>query len=91
MKEVYAEILKTKSLTVIGYKAEAALEIVDNPIDKQALLKIMETNNLDLAWAIAHEQLGQMEQATVLRQWVASKAKRQQWVASKAKRQPSFD
>ncbi|KWU17751.1 hypothetical protein [Burkholderia cenocepacia] len=67
---IFEQILDIRSLTAIGYKAEDALE--QAPAELQEPLKaIIATNNLDEAWAIAHEQLGQHAEASKLRAWIA--------------------
>lgn len=68
---IFEQILDLRSLTAIGYKAEDALSEADTPEKRKALQAIMSTNNLDEAWALAHEQLGQHSQAAELRAWIA--------------------
>ena len=68
---IFEQILDCRSLTAIGYKAEDALTDTQTPDARAALKRISETNRLDEAWAIAHEQLGQREEAAKLWAWLA--------------------
>lgn len=72
---IFQYILDTRSLTVIHYASEEHLEVV-SPEEKVALEAILDTNSLDIAWAIANEQLGRTEEAARLREWVANKSRR---------------
>lgn len=72
--KIFQEILDCKSMTVIGYKAEDALAELapeGNEPQRQALSKIVESRQLDEIYALAHEQLGNFEEAKKLREWMA--------------------
>lgn len=73
---IFHEILDCRSLTVIGYKAEDALASATDAEDRRALKAIIETNMLDEAWALAHERLGQHDEARKLRDFMANRQKR---------------
>ena len=75
---IFQKILNTRSLTVMDYKCEDALD-TDASLtaeDKSALRTILNTNNLDERWALAHEHLGEHAEAKVLREWLAAAAAR---------------
>jgi hypothetical protein len=76
---IFEDILDTRSLTVIHYKIEDAMPsciALGSIEDQKAFALILETNSLDEIWAIAHERLGQFEQAKALRDWIAKKTRR---------------
>jgi hypothetical protein len=74
--DIFEQILKCRSMTAIVYKIEAAF-CDEVPIDElMALHAMLNTNDLDEVWAIAHEQLGHVEEAQTLRTWIANKPKR---------------
>lgn len=75
VNSIWQEILDTRSLTVIEYKIQVALEINSDLCvqDMETLTRMLETNKLDLIWALAHEQLGNPDQTKVLRDFVANK------------------
>ena len=69
-EDIFEKILKMRALSVIHAYAADHLDFQNDQKTEAALFEIMNTNDLDIAWAVAHEQLGQMEQAQVLRRWV---------------------
>lgn len=71
---IFEKILTCRSLIIIGYWAEEALETAVNEEDRRALKAIMNTNQLDEAWAQAHDRLGQHAEAQKLRDWLERKA-----------------
>lgn len=73
---IFAGIIDTRSLTVIHYKVDDALEGQCTDDDRAALQAILRANLLDEVWAIAHERLGQHEKAAELRQFIAAKSQR---------------
>ena len=75
---IFQKILGSSSLTVIGYLAEDAIPHASNDAHLKALQAIYETNELDEAYALAHEQLGNQEEADHLRLWMASRATREE-------------
>jgi hypothetical protein len=74
---IFQQILDCRSLTLIGYLAEDAIPLATSDSERKALQAIIETNKLDEAWALSHEQLGQHDKAAELRQFLASRATRQ--------------
>lgn len=76
--EIFEQILKCRSMTVIAWRVEGAIAAtsIGDPALHKALLSVLNTNDLDEVWAIAHEQLGHVEEAQKLRTWIANKPKR---------------
>jgi len=72
---IFQQIIDTRSLTVIHWKAEEALPTVEGDAH-EALIEILATSVLDEIYIIAHMQLGQHEEAEVLRKWLADAPKR---------------
>ena len=72
---IFQQILDMRSMTAIHYRAEDALMDYNGPA-RTALEAIMATNVLDEIYIIAHMQLGQHEEAEVLRKWLADAPKR---------------
>jgi hypothetical protein len=70
---IFQAILAERSFTLITYNIENALPGA-TAAEKAALTRMLETNKLDEIYAIAHEQLGQHEEAAQLRQWMAERA-----------------
>lgn len=70
--DVFRQILATRSMTVITCLAEDAMSKATGKA-REALEAICEAERLDEAYAIAHEQLGNMAEATRLRQWMATR------------------
>lgn len=73
---IFERILDSRSLTHIGYLAEDAITLATTDQERQALRAIYETNKLDEAYALCHEQLGNPEKAAELREFMAKKARR---------------
>lgn len=76
---IFQQILDCRSLTIIGYLAEDHLALPaddDKSAERQALRKILSTTQLDEIYIIAHEQLGNSEEAQQLRAWLASRKPR---------------
>lgn len=73
---IFQKILECASLTVISYLAEDALPNATSEAERDALQRIYETDSLDEAYALAHEQLGNKEEADHLRLWMASRQNR---------------
>lgn len=70
--KIFEEILDIRSFTVIGWRIDETLPTMAEGPAKEALLKMQDTNQLDEIYALAHEQLGQHEEAAKLRQWLAN-------------------
>jgi hypothetical protein len=70
MKKLFEEILKIRSMTAIEYRIDDELPNVPDGPEKEALKKMQNTNKLDEIYALAHEQLGNHEEAAKLRQWM---------------------
>lgn len=62
-------------MTIITYAIEDALPSASGEA-KEAMERMLNTNKLDEIYAIAHEQLGQHEEAATLRDFMARQAKR---------------
>lgn len=73
--KIFNDILELRSFTAIGYMVDDALPTATGET-REALLRMQDTNKLDEIYAIAHEQLGQHEEAVKLRQWLAQRATR---------------
>lgn len=73
---IFQRILDCRSLTNISYFAEDALPTAQSDAERAALQAIISSNKLDEIYAIAHEQLGQHEEAAKLRAWLASRQPR---------------
>jgi hypothetical protein len=71
----FQHILGSACLTAIRYLAERALPNASSDGERVALQQIIETDSLDLAYAIAHEQLGQSEEAAYLLGRVATRSR----------------
>jgi hypothetical protein len=69
--EIFRNIIDCRSMTAIGYMAEDALAANTDVAMREALQGILNTNKLDEAYAIAHEQLGETEKAAELRAWLS--------------------
>lgn len=88
----YEKVLDRRSKVAIDYLIEDALKdecfdvIEDTPKnesfvkEKERLMKMYETNNLDLCWAYANEALGRISEAETLRAWAANKNKKQRGI-----------
>lgn len=74
--EIFKKILDSRSMTLIMYRIDEELPNVPEGPAKEALLKMQDTNKLDEVWALAHEQLGQYDEAAKLRKWIADKPER---------------
>jgi hypothetical protein len=71
--DFFREILSTRSMTVIMYRIDEVYE-KSSPAEKSVFEKMRDTNKLDEVYALAHEYLGELEQAAKLRQWVKDQA-----------------
>jgi hypothetical protein len=74
---IFQQILDCRSRTAIEYMAEDALPLATNDEDRRALQTIINTNELDEIWALAHDRLGQHDEAKKLRDFMASRKPRQ--------------
>jgi hypothetical protein len=67
---IFQQILETRSMTVIQYAVEEALNKVQGDEQREALSAMLGLNMLDEVYIIAHRQLGQHAEAEVLRRWL---------------------
>jgi hypothetical protein len=72
---IFEKILDTNSMTRIDYLCEEQNLELNNPA-AIALKKIYESNDLDQRHLIAHEWLGNFDEAKKLREWLLKKNKK---------------
>ncbi len=72
-KDLYERIIQCRSMTVIDYMIENAqnegVMLAPHPM----LTAIYKSNSLDERWMLAHEALGNVEEAEKIRTWLAKK------------------
>jgi hypothetical protein len=73
MKDFFREILDTRSMTVIMYQLDEKMAAA-TPEEKVVFEQMQNTNKLDEVYALAHEQLGEHEEAKRLRDWMEQQA-----------------
>lgn len=73
---IFDKILDTKSMTILQCHIEDVVKDMPDGAAKEALLKMQDSNKLDEIWAIAHEHLGNYEEARKLREWLKGKPAR---------------
>lgn len=75
MDDFFREILDTRSMTVIMYNIDEKMATA-TPEEKAVFEKMQNTNKLDEVYALAHEHLGEHEEAKRLRDWIEQQAKK---------------
>jgi hypothetical protein len=78
-KNIWENILNTCSVTIIGIKIKTALDAINSEYaeeDLDALELMRQCKHVDEIYAIAHEQLGNHEEAKALREYVKNRSQR---------------